>query len=94
MSRVSADQVRTFILRRFEEFFSTKNLRPEELPESFDLMVEGVVDSLGFIKLIAAVEEEYELELDFEDLNAEELTLLGPFSRFVADESGEGSAGD
>ena len=94
MSRVSADQVRAFILDRFAEHFSGKGLSPDEVPDDFDLMIEGVVDSLGVIELIAAVEEEYGLELDFEDFDAEELTLLGPFSRFVAVKSEEGSADD
>ena len=37
-----------------------------------------MIDSLGFIELIAAIEDELGIELDFDGLDPEEITVLGP----------------
>ena len=51
-----------------------------------------LVDSLGFLELIAQVEERFGLEIDFEGLDAEELTRVGAFVRYVAAESEKAEA--
>ncbi len=55
----------------------------EEPADDFDLRAGGLIDSLGFIELIAAVEDELGIELDFDDLDPEEITVLGPLARHV-----------
>ena len=54
----SADQVRAFILARFTKELAAKGLAPEDLEDSFDLLIEGVIDSFGIVELVMRLEEE------------------------------------
>jgi acetyltransferase-like isoleucine patch superfamily enzyme/acyl carrier protein len=69
----------------------------DEVQEDFDLLSEGVIDSFGLLELIASLEETYGVELDFEGIDADELTVFGPFCRYVETkvaETAEQSNGD
>jgi acyl carrier protein len=83
MTVVSADEVRGVVLERVASGLSAKGLRPDQLPDDFDLLLEGVIDSFGLLELISHVEDRFGLELDFADLDADDLTALGPFCRYV-----------
>jgi acyl carrier protein len=84
MIAVSAANVRAFILRELAEPLSAVGQSPDTVPDDFDLLAEGVIDSFGIVTMIASLEAHYETDLDLEQLAAEELTLIGPFSAFVA----------
>jgi acyl carrier protein len=84
MSRASADEVREFTLLHVADGLRARALSPDAVPDDFDLLLEGVIDSFGLLELITAVETRFELQLDFEDLDADDLTVIGPFSRYVA----------
>lgn len=60
----------------------------DELADDFDLRENGVIDSLGFIELIASLEQTLGVEIDLEALDPEQLTRLGPLTRFVAAQAG------
>lgn len=79
---VTAGAVRAFLAGHFEEELAALGM-PAELPEHFDLHANGVVDSFGVLELIAAIEERFGLDVDFEELDPEDLTVVGPFCRFV-----------
>ena len=83
MIPVAADEVRQTILDLFEEEFRANGLTPDKIPDDFDLLTEGIIDSMGVMSMIAAVEDQVEAEIDFEDLDDDDLTVIGPFSRFV-----------
>jgi acyl carrier protein len=54
------------------------------LADDFDLVAEGVLDSLGFIKLIAELEKRLSIQIDFDAIDSEHVTVLGPLSRYIA----------
>ena len=56
-----------------------------ELPDDFDLLLSGVIDSFGILEMISAIEKEFRIQLDLAALDAEEITVLGPLSRYVAE---------
>jgi acyl carrier protein len=76
MSRLSAAEVRDYVVRSLD-------LAPDT-PDDFDLLTSGVIDSFGVIELITDVNERFGLDIDFEELDPEGLTVVGPFSRHVA----------
>lgn len=80
-----AGDVQRFIFERHGDVFSAMGLDQASLPDDFDLTLSGVVDSFGMLELIADLEETFEVELDLEGLAADDLTLVGPLSRYVAD---------
>jgi acetyltransferase-like isoleucine patch superfamily enzyme/acyl carrier protein len=70
-------------LAHIAEGLDGKGLSADDVPDDFDLLAEGVVDSFGLVELINALEARFGIELDFENMDADELSLVGPFSRFV-----------
>jgi acyl carrier protein len=58
-------------------------LVPAELTDDFDLLTSGLIDSLGIVELIAALERELEITIDLSELDPEQLTTLGPLSRYI-----------
>lgn len=85
MTLVTAKEVRRFLLDRFSATIAANGLNPSGLSDEFDLLTAGVVDSLGVLEMVSAVEQHFNITVDFEPLDPAELTVLGPFSRFVAD---------
>jgi len=76
--------VREYLGKRFASQFAALGFDPNQVPEDLDLLERGVIDSLGLIELIAAVDEEFNLAVDFEQMDPEHLTIVGPFCRYVA----------
>jgi len=83
----SVADVRAFVLADLQDGLTAAGLASAEIPDDLDLIEAGVIDSFGMLEVIAAVEAHFGLEIDFEELDPEQLTALGPFSRFVAAES-------
>jgi acyl carrier protein len=79
----TADEVREFILARLESHLAARGLEPAELDDSFDLLIEGVIDSFGIVELVMQLEERFGFEVDFSGLDADDLTRIGPLSRHV-----------
>ncbi len=90
---VAADQVRAFVVARFEEPLRALGIEPGEVPEDFDFLSRGVTDSMGILELITALEETFDVEVDFEDLDPEDLTSLGPFCAYIEAKTGDGATG-
>ena len=88
MKALTAREVRTLVLELFDDKLRAAGLVPADLPDDFDLWASGVIDSTGVMEMIVTASEAVEEDLDFEELDEEELTKLGPFARFVAEKSG------
>jgi acyl carrier protein len=80
----TAADVQQFILGRIDDPLRATSVAPAEVPASFDLLLEGVIDSFGVVELIGALEERYGLEIDFDELAPDDLTRIGPLSSYVA----------
>jgi acyl carrier protein len=88
----AAGEVREFILSRLTTNLATKNLAATELEDSFDLLIEGVIDSFGIVELVMQLEDRFGFELDFSGLDADDLTRIGPLSRYVEEQGKVGNA--
>jgi acetyltransferase-like isoleucine patch superfamily enzyme/acyl carrier protein len=87
MTQITESDVRSAILAELSGRLEERGLAPDELPDDFDLLAEGVIDSFGVLELIGSIEERFGLAVDFEELEATDLTSIGPFSRYVAGEA-------
>jgi acyl carrier protein len=92
VSLAFADDVRATLLEACATDLAALGLDPAALGDDFDLRAGGVVDSLGFLELITALEDRFGMEIDFEALPPEELTVLGPLVRHVAVQVADASA--
>lgn len=56
-------------------------------PADLDLRACGAIDSLGFVELVTELEEAFGVELELEDIPPEQLTMLEPLARAVAEQA-------
>lgn len=83
MRIVKADEVRRFIVSHLAQSFKENNTAEKDIAEDFDLMKRGIIDSIGLIQLFAAIEERFGIEVDFEDMDTDNLTVLGSICRYI-----------
>ena len=92
MKRVTADEAKRFVVAQLVHPIAAKGLIAENLPDNFDLLTEGIIDSLGFVDLVVALERYFDIKVDFSGLDPENLTVLGPISQYIAEKSGVASS--
>ena len=85
MSDISPERVRQFLLTRYSEPIKGTGSDPAEVPDSFDFLLSGVIDSFGILEMISSIEDEFRIRLDLAALDAEQITILGPLSQYVAE---------
>ncbi len=89
MSVLTQNDVRMFLKNYIGERLDGRDLgKFEELPDDLDLLLSGMIDSIGLLELVAAIEEFAGREIDFEMLDPEEMTVVGPLCKFVAQQTG------
>lgn len=90
---VSEDGVRELVIAAVGAQLAAVGLEARTLPDDLDLIASGMIDSFGLLELIGVVEERLGIEIDFEQLEAEQLTIVGPFCRYVAAAAGARAGG-
>ena len=83
MSQATAAAVRDLILERVDEQLAARGLTSSDVPDSFDLLLEGLIDSFGVVEIILMLEQRYAIEFDFDELPADDLTKIGPLASYV-----------
>jgi acyl carrier protein len=84
MMQCTAENVRQFIVNQYAHTWESRNLGIANVPDTFDLLLEGVIDSLGVLELIGSIEDAFDIEIDLQDLDADQLTVVGALSKYVA----------
>ena len=87
MSNADSEQIRIFL----QQYLVEKSLAggkdtPSELADDCDLLLSGMIDSLGLLDLMTAIQEHCQREIDFEALDPEQLTVVGPLCRYVSEQ--------
>jgi acyl carrier protein len=85
MNRFTEKDVRDFLTAKYSGSIKGMGLDPATLTDDFDFLLSGVVDSFGILEMVSSIEEQFGIELDLTSLDAEQMTLLGPLSRYVAE---------
>lgn len=83
MSIVKADEVRRFIVSHLANSFKENGVTEKDIKDDFDLMKRGIIDSIGLIQLFAAIEEQFGIEVDFEEMDTDNLTVLGSICKYI-----------
>ena len=82
--KVTSDDIKTFIISYLADSLGESGRALEtDLAEDYDLLLEGAVDSLGMLTLTAEVEKHFDYEIDFEEIDPEEMTIVGPLCDFI-----------
>jgi len=85
MNHISAEEVRAAILFRLHGRLTAMGIDAQNVPDDFDLLTEGVIDSQGVVEMIVAMEQGFNTQIELEDLDPEDLTIIGPLCRYVAE---------
>ncbi|MRS01656.1 acyl carrier protein [bacterium] len=76
--------VREFLIDFLEERLVLNGYRAAEVTDDFDLLVSGVIDSVAFLEMIVALQEQFDVEFDFGEVDPEQLSIIGPLCRYVS----------
>jgi len=87
MSNVTAGEVCGFLTEFLSKRLAVEGQAvPEVLPYDCDFMLAGMIDSMGILELLTALNEHFGVEIDFEGLEPESMTVVGPLCRFVSEQ--------
>jgi acyl carrier protein len=79
----SGECVRALILAQLKQPLVEMGLEPTAITDEFDLLTSGLIDSLGIVELISAIEQQLGIAIDLSELDPEYLTSVGPLSRYI-----------
>jgi acyl carrier protein len=85
MSKLSAESVKNFLIAKYSGAIGGIGLDPATIPDNFDFLLNGIVDSFGILEMVSSIEQQFGIELDLASLDAEQMTILGSLSRYVAE---------
>jgi len=83
MSELYDSEIRAFVLGFMEERLVLKGYSSEDMTDDFDLLIRGVIDSLDFLELTVTLQEIFEVEIDFDEIDPEELSIVGPLCQYI-----------
>jgi len=81
-------KVRTYIIEQLKKNVKQTTMDLDQIPDDFNLVDSGLIDSLGFLELITPIEIEFGIEFDFTDLDPEDFTVFGRLVDFAAQSAG------
>ncbi|MGH3778401.1 MAG: acyl carrier protein [Pseudonocardiaceae bacterium] len=76
----TADSIKEYILAEY-----LPGIPIDELDSSYDLLNNGVVDSLGLLQLIAWVEQRYQIPIDDVEISPDNFRSVDAIHHFVED---------
>jgi acyl carrier protein len=86
--KITPLDVHVFIKGYLTSKLKARGLDPNaELSEDCDILLSGMIDSLGLLELVTALGEHYKRDIDFDALDPEQMTVVGPLCRFVAEQA-------
>ena len=75
--------VRDFLVDYYRGKFSDLHINVTTIPPDFDLLTHGIIDSMGFVDMMSAIEKRFHVSIDLEGLNAQQVTMLGPLCDYI-----------
>ena len=84
MSFISAENVKSFVLNYLLKKGPPGDFDIMKIDDNFDFLGAGIIDSMGLLEMIEAMEDHFKITVDFEKMDTDKFTILGCFSRYVA----------
>jgi len=87
MNHPTPDNVRVFFADFLNRKLKDRGQGPlSDLPDDYDVLLSGVLDSLAFVEMMMAAGEHFVGEIDFESLDPDKMTVVGPLCMFVSEQ--------
>jgi acyl carrier protein len=84
----NVDTIKKFVIDEF-----LPDVSAADLAVDYDLLADGVIDSLGLLKMIAWVEDHFQLAVHDTDLDPNNFRSVGAIDSFIEDARSEKVAG-
>lgn len=78
----NSDAIKEYIVREF-----VPDLAASDLADDYDLIANGVVDSLGLLRLVSWLETTYSIPVDDIEINEQDFVTVNAISEFIDRES-------
>jgi acyl carrier protein len=87
VSTPTPDDVRAFVANFLNAKLKERGKAPlDDLIDDYDLLLSGLLDSLTLVEMMIGAGEHFDSEVDFEELDAEKMTIVGPLCIFVSEQ--------
>ena len=87
MNSATPDEIRVFVADFLNQKLKDREKVPlSDLPDDYDVLQSGVLDSLAFVEMMMTAGEHFAGEIDFESLDPEKMTVVGPLCIFVSEQ--------
>ena len=87
MSSPTPQDVRAFVTGFLNDKLRARGKAPlTELRDDYDLLLSGLLDSLTFVEMMLGAGQRFEGQVDFEELDPEKMTMVGPLCVFVSEQ--------
>ena len=87
MNSATPDNVRVFVADFLNRKLKDRGQGPlSNLPDDYDVLLSGAMDSLAFVEMMMAAGEHFVGEIDFDSLDPEKMTVVGPLCIFVSEQ--------
>jgi acyl carrier protein len=87
VNQFSPVELRDFLENYLSEKLATEGRNfPNDFGDTCDLLLSGVIDSLGLLDLTTAIQEHCGRAIDFDALDPEQMTIVGPLCNFVSNQ--------
>ena len=85
---MSLIDIRKMVYGNLQTRFETAGIHaPSEIDDSYDLVEAGIIDSLGFVNLMLAMEKELGITIDFLTLPTDQVSKFGALCVFLEKQS-------
>ncbi len=87
MSNPTPDDVRAFVAAFLNAKLKERGKAPlVDLRDDYDLLLSGLLDSLTFVDMMLGAGERFDGQVDFEELDPEKMTIVGPLCMIVSEQ--------
>lgn len=74
---MNAAEIKNYIIENLKDKLGQFGINNNEIKKDFDFVQSGLLDSMAFVEMIAGMEQHFNVEIDFENINEdEEFTTL------------------
>ncbi len=84
MNNEVKQEIIDYVLELGKDKLEIMGLSADSLDEDFDLIDSGFVNSMSFLELLEKVENQFEVEIDFDGYDPTEMTQLSAFAEVIA----------
>jgi acyl carrier protein len=86
MNGITAEEIRGLLLEMYAGQLAQRGITPPDIGDEYDLLREGIIDSLGILEMLLNLEERFGGPLQLAGLDPEKIAQIGPISEYLEEQ--------